>query len=528
MNNTQKFGEVDKLAKGLHEVKDLSDEQREKSPQVKKWKKAMDALPKKDQKEYKQQKYDEFIEEKKENLKEICEHTKLHPHVEEWLQDQLTNEGGDFNIDSYPEIKNQDLSNKRTVFFTFAEEGKKNKPWHLAAGFTFAHKQAQKKDQKDLANLCIPETVTIDYSEYSDVPVFKNNIYAKPYKDGIMLVTDVEKASRICIALTVGSKKRSDSSIGGKIIASIFENSFRNYGQIDWTDKRFDDQVVFYVVIPKIAKNRAVRIVFKNNTHLSGMVKHFRSEPQRKLPPGKFKHFYDSTSMAHFVPDSIAICRNEKDPIKAANYKKSSDNSKEELLNVSYQTALVASANSCVLACNEKKFDISANFWTDIEKYKDKSLEEIKQEYMRDIFPFEKNLGGKIFKKNFLKLAVLSYHTNKGTTLCNGTKINIDTKTKSDCILFWTRIGLFELLFNILNDKNFPLCMRNSQVINEADIFDPVLAPHLGLSEIMDESVDAYNTINADAFKEKRMQSDFVLVSTLISVPLHKAVPLLV
>mgnify|MGYP003726141793 CR=1 FL=1 len=29
------------------------------------------------------------------------------------------------------------------------------------------------------------------------------------------------------------------------------------------------------------------------------------------------------------------------------------------------------------------------------------------------------------FKKNFLKLAVLSYHTNEGTALCNETKINI-------------------------------------------------------------------------------------------------------
>ena len=501
MNNTQKFAEVDKLANGLHELKGVPDELREKSPQHKKWKKALDALPKKDQQEYKQQKYDEFIKDKKENLKELCEHIKLHPHVEEWVQAQLTNEGGDFDVDSYPELTNQDLSNKRTVFFTFAEEGKKNKRWRLAAGFTFAHKQVQ-KNKEDLANLCLPETVTIDYSEYSDVTVFKNNIYAKPYKDGIMLVTDVEKGNRICIALTVGSKKRSDSSIGGKIIASIFENSFRNYGQIDWTDKRFDDQVVFYVVIPKIAKNKAARIVFKNNTHLSGMVKHFRSESQRKLPPGKFKHFYDSTSLAHFVPEHIATCRNEKDPIKSANYKKSSDHSKEELLNVSYQTALVTSANSCVLA--RGKFDISENFWTDIENYKNKSLEEIKQEYMRDIFPFEKNLGEKIFKRNYLKMVVLYYHTNKGTTLCNGTEINVDTRTKSDCVLFWTRIGLFELLFNVLNDKNFPLCMRNSQIINEADIFDPVLAPHLGLSSIMDESVDAYDTINAEAFRENK------------------------
>jgi len=139
MNHTQKFAELDKLVGGLKEVTGLPEKERNKTPQHKKWKSALNALPKKDQQEYRQQKYDEAVKDKKkrhQDLKELCEHTKLHPHVEEWLQDQLTDEGDNFNIDSYPEHDNQDLSNKRTVFFTFAEEGKKNKPWHLAAGFT--------------------------------------------------------------------------------------------------------------------------------------------------------------------------------------------------------------------------------------------------------------------------------------------------------------------------------------------------------------------------------------------------------
>ena len=50
--------------------------------------------------------------------------------------------------------------------------------------------------------------------------------------------------------------------------------------------------------------------------------------------------------------------------------------------------------------------------------------------------------------------------------------------------------------------------MRNSQIINDADIFDPVLAPHLGLSRIMDKSIDSYATINADAFREKTSKTD--------------------
>ena len=47
-------------------------------------------------------------------------------------------------------------------------------------------KMQKEKGDKSQANLFIPEIVQINYSEYSDVPIFENNIYAKPYKDGII------------------------------------------------------------------------------------------------------------------------------------------------------------------------------------------------------------------------------------------------------------------------------------------------------------------------------------------------------
>ena len=134
------------------------------------------------------------------------------------------------------------------------------------------------------------------------------------------MVTDVEKAHRSCIALTVGTvtmsgqlmDKRNNRilhlkedkeapQVDGKIIAGIHDSSFRNFGQIDWTNKNFDEQVVFYVVVPKIIKHKAARIVFRNNIHLNKVIKLFRSESQRKLPLGEFKHFYDSTTAAHVV-----------------------------------------------------------------------------------------------------------------------------------------------------------------------------------------------------------------------------------
>ena len=505
MNNTQKFAELDKLSQSLKGLGMLSDEEFKKTPQSKKWNRALNKLPEKEKQEYGEyykRNHEKVKKKQRQNLEELlCKHKKLHPYGKEWLENKLKEHGwakehapgiSEFR-DFYPEVATQSLSNKETVFFTFAEAAKKKE---LFIGFEVGHKQIE-QDRENFANLLIPETITVDYSEYSNVPMFKNNIYAKPYKDGIMLVTNIDRANRHCIPLTVGQKEKS-TQIDGKIVVGIFDSRFRNFGQIDWTNKNFDEQIVFYIVIPKITKNKAVRIVFKNNIHLNKVIKLFRSGSQGMLPPGEFKHFYDSTTAAYVVSTGLHICREQKDPTKAANLKKFYNYSNRELLNASYQSSLVESANNCVLGSGDNIKLIEKNFWARIKEYKNKSLEEIKQEYMKDIFPFEKDLElwflqsidhkdkrvTLFFRKNFLKMIILYYHTSKGTTLCDGTNINIDIKTKTDCILFWRKIDLFELLFNVLNDKNFPLCIRDSKVINDVDIFAPVLSPHMSLSPI--------------------------------------------
>ena len=76
MSETQKFAKLDKLAEGL---RGLTKEDLEKgnNPQHRKWKSALNALPKKDQREYKQQKYDESRKDeewqREEKLKKLFE-----------------------------------------------------------------------------------------------------------------------------------------------------------------------------------------------------------------------------------------------------------------------------------------------------------------------------------------------------------------------------------------------------------------------------------------------------------------------
>jgi len=394
-----------------------------------------------------------------------------------------------------------------TVFFTFPQAGKKKA---IFQGFEFAHRQVKMKKEKgdnSQANLFIPEIVEIDYSEYLDIPMFEHNIYAKPYKDGIMLVTDVEKGNRMLTALTLGLVDKS-TSVDCKVVATIFQNKFRNHGQIDWTSKNFDNQLVFYVVVPKIVKNKAARIVFKNNIRANQLIKLFRSNSPRKLPTGDFRHFFDKTANIQDILVGIYRCQEDEKEKKKYDY----DNyPKHSLLQASYRGALIECSNYCIVA-NDNGYG-PEEYYKHIEEYKNKSLEEIKQEYMRDIFPFEKDLEISImqntmwnnkeknktlsafFHKNLLKMVIFYYHTKEGTTLCNGVEINPEGKSIVDCLLFWKKISLFEVLFNVLNDKNFPLCIRESQIINDVDIFNPLLNSHVSLSD------DSFMGKNPDAIQ---------------------------
>ena len=134
----------------------------------------------------------------------------MHTYNEEWVEDKIRREYNQENID--PEVD--------TVFFTFPEAEKKK---NIFRGFEFAHRQVtmkKEKGDKSQANLYIPELVQIDYSEYSDIPMFENNIHAQPYKDGTLLVTDVDRGNRMCQALSLGDVVRT-TDIDGKVVATL-------------------------------------------------------------------------------------------------------------------------------------------------------------------------------------------------------------------------------------------------------------------------------------------------------------------
>jgi hypothetical protein len=488
MNNIHTFKKLDKLIEGL-DIIGLSDKEDSLQPEgYKKWTKGIKELPEKERKEYMQTSYDKAKQERKTK----AEHKEQILQTLPYPQSDLAwhHMGEDLDIKKIEKLNNNGIIREEveSVFFSFKQSHKKS----IDLGY-FDWSNSQVKDTPENQSLYYPEEVTIDYSEYCDITKFKHNIFAKPYKDGIMLVGEVDRGNTGLIALSVGTVEKS-TNVEGKVVAKIFSSAFRNYGQIDWTHKNFDEQVVFYVVIPKIVKNKALRIIFKNNTRLNKLIKLFREHAPLMLPPGKFRHFYDDTATMNDVMATLLLCQEDE------KYKKHYNYSDKELLYTGYKSALVELSNTAMDA-SDNGFG-PEDFWTPMEGYKKKSLEEIKQEYMKDIFPFEKDLEfgtlqnlnnkdkrwGIYFKKNFLKMAVFYYHTNKGTTLCDNNLINIENKTEPDCLLFWKKIDLFELLFNVLNKKNSPLCIEDSKIINDVNIFDPLLNTHISLAPVSETS----------------------------------------
>ena len=136
-----------------------------------------------------------------------------------------------------------------------------------------------KENTNKISNLHYPETESIEYSEYSEEKIFKNDLFAKNYKDGILFVSNHMPNRNMQVAFVVAQGK-AKNSVNGKAVISMYttREMFRNYGQIDWKDKKFDEQVILYFVFPKYSKNKTFKIVLKNNENMNRLVSYFREK----------------------------------------------------------------------------------------------------------------------------------------------------------------------------------------------------------------------------------------------------------
>jgi len=395
-----------------------------------------------------------------------------------------------------------DISEAETLFFSFGESNKKR---NVFFGFEFAAQQAaQSKKKGQVVNLYVPEKVDIDYSEYSNIPLFKNNMHAQLYKDGMLIILPAcsTKRTKYALNISISETDLTESSPDGKIVIQAPQSCFRNCGMVNWSDQNFDDGVILYVVAPQIIKNKALRIDLKKNKRLNKLLKFFRDKGEREGPPEPFTYFYSKASqMQNILSNIFHFDVKDPDGKDTDKMKEKYKSTLKELLSASYYSELVQLVNEFKVA-NIKKIPNGKNngnknedCWLNIDSYKNKSIEEIKKEYLENIFPHEQHLEdhsmmnreltdkmwGIYMLKKLLKMVILYYHTEEGTTLIDGTLISYDYKTEADCILFWKKINVFELLFNVLNKYNFPLCVIDSQVINDVDLHDKVLSEHIAI-----------------------------------------------
>ena len=369
-------------------------------------------------------------------------------------------------------------------------------------------------EEQILKNLWVPEIVDIDYSEYAKEKMHKGALFAKHYKDGILIVNNPLKGNEGVVFFEIAQTKDETTVPAGKSVFNIFKESFCNYGQIDWNHKNFDEKVVVYIVQPQVSKSTAARLVFKNNIHMDKLLKYLRqadyTDPIYNPPKGFENFFIERTKNTEFI-GTLKLTQNKKNGMTDVAIK---DHSKKDCLKTSCAVETLALYNeyyATSIDSNSRRKEPEnllekPCFFEEIKRLD--TFDKIKTYYMQEIFDHEKDLDifdiagekdGATYekritihlKKVIVKAALLYHCVNEGLTLCDGRSINYEEKSKTDCLLFWYQVQPSELIFNILNINNFPICMRNSTIVNEADPSDKMVVDELDV------------TVNYDAFMEK-------------------------
>ena len=372
----------------------------------------------------------------------------------------------------------------------------------------------ERGEEQILKNLWVPEIVDIDYSEYAKEKMHKGALFAKHYKDGILIVNNPLKGNEGVVFFEIAQTKDETTVPAGKSVFNIFKESFCNYGQIDWNHKNFDEKVVVYIVQPQVSKSTAARLVFKNNIHMDKLLKYLRqadyTAPIYNPPKGFEDFFIKRTKNTEFI-GSLKLAENEKNGMTNVIIK---DHTKKDCLKTSCAVETLALYNeyyATSIDSNSRRKEPEnllekPSFFEEIKRLD--TFDKIKTYYMQEIFDHEKDIDifdiagekdGAAYekritihlKKVIVKAALLYHCVNEGLTLCDGRSINYEEKSKTDCLLFWYQVQPSELIFNILNINNFPICMRNSTIVNEADPSDKMVVDELDV------------TVNYDAFMEK-------------------------
>ena len=376
-------------------------------------------------------------------------------------------------------IEEQENKMKKAKSFFFFTPPKNTNQLEYQFGkmheFDIGNKSFADLDIKLVSNLHYPKIEKIDYSEYNNEKFFKNDLFGKDYKDGILLVSNQKfGGSNLPSVAFELNKLDTDLSDNGRTLLRIYgtNESFMNLGQINWKDKKFDKQVILYFVFPNFSKNKTFKIILKND-----LVKEFidyvrESDPVENTEEAKL--FIRSKSESLFF-----LGRMENEKLYEHTYKHTKD--KNIFLRYGYDAALIRMHN----LVGDLDIETDNSIMQFKKETDNKTKEELKQIYLKEIFPYEqyfnmyfdyektdKEILTAYHKSIFLKYIIIRFACNY-KSLLDGTVINTENKSEEECILFWYRINLFELFFNLFNEHNSKLAIDpEGNIINDLNKFD--------------------------------------------------------
>lgn len=394
-------------------------------------------------------------------------------------------------------------------------------------------------------HLIYPETVNIDYSEYSDEKFYKGDLFIKEYKDGLLAVTQNTKGMGN-VSLSLGPAR--EGLIYTNLMFSIGEEHFYNFANIDWANKKFEN-LVLYVVAPKINKTKAIKIILKNNKRWNKIINVYKNNPDWKV---------------NKVNDlELSFLRKRSGNLRNLNYLRDErlaqrifsehkgDGLKNTLLKIGFDKVLLSNYMSFLNdsdAFLEEKEEIK-NYNNIIIDNKF-SFDDLKQMYLKEIFPHEQKLSSNFipqeknrefwkvyYKKRMIKSIVLNKFCSFDT-LPNGSKINLENKSDSDCFFFWINIDLFEIFFNLFNEYNTKLSfdisgLSNDQIVGGGKKFSlhTRLSPYWSVIA-KDENEDLYSKIRDISnqefdFKHKHILQEAIESETGYLMPYDGAFELL-
>ena len=496
--------EVDKLAEGLRGLgPEFEAGTLKNTPQHRKWKRSLNKLPKKEKRKYMERAY--------------LSSTLTWEHDGEKIDQDKCHKFNRFNV--RPDAK---------IIFFRHPDAKGNS----IAAFDRAN-HAVATSNGTLQNLYYPETVQVDYSEYSEREMFNKSLSTKRYKDGLLIVMrghkSVKKAAGNLVMMTLRDNYEKEQLTAVKKILKINQEALRVSCDINWKEGCFKNKLVLYIIDPHVHKTKAVKIVIKNNKCISENIKRlcnlsvsekFTVTPSYKLAGSKkgalkgrpgilFDNFYELVEEAQWFLEGLL--EHKDDPELFRTLLNLHNISKQDLLRIGWKASLLETLNNVNLIRN---LEIGAlkkgkapslhksNFFGGIIYMSSLSEEETAKNLSKffdkfktfnkflvsDSLFFNSEKNSKDFicnsmvtmsnYKNYMafKGQYFLFRTEEGTHFGKH-EIDVSDMTEVDCLLYWREIELIDVVSaNIHKNKRCPMMFRDNKVINDLDLFDPLVA----------------------------------------------------